>query len=371
MVEDQVAIPGQSDAAEGSTSEASARAFGEENRVRLLNRYFSSVGTVTPEDAWRHVYRLLLWIDRTTGLAHCYESDKCQPGRPWYARSLAFHVWSAEALGVAPGELDKDIDYLFRHATADLALVAARNRARLLDTVSLQREPYQSMGLPQPGEDPELESIIIGMLDPFLAQPPSATTLRALAERIYTHIGLENKRKNLVGEGFEDTIYALLSRIPAIADTHTLYVRPLLHEVPGFRNPRANSKPRQVDLALVHNVTRKRTLVSCKWSVRSDREEQFVSDFRDYAELEEAGEDFEYVLITNEFDPARLAAACEVRRQNSPLFTSVVHVNPAGPHAAYAAPVPPRGKGINRTQGHIESGRLDGLEGWLTKLASR
>ncbi|MFC4148671.1 hypothetical protein ACFO0M_20650 [Micromonospora mangrovi] len=371
MVGDQVAIPGLGSAPGGSTSEASARAFGEENRARLLKRYFSSAEAVNPENAWRHVYRLLLWIDRTTGLAHCYESDKCQPGRPWYARSLAFHVWSAEALGVAPGELDKHIDYLFRHATADLAHVAARNRARLLDTVSGQRRPYEGMGLPEPGEDPELESIIAEVLDPFLAQRPSPAALRELAERIYAHVGLENKRKNLVGEGFEDTVSALLSRIPAIARTHTIHVRPLLHQVPGFRRPRANSKPRQVDLALVQGATGRRTLVSCKWSVRSDREEQFVSDFRDYAELEEAGEDFDYVLITNEFDPARLAAACEVRRQNSPLFSAVVHVNPAGPHAAYRAPVPARGKGIRRALGHIESGRLVGLDGWLRDVAGR
>ncbi|SBV28297.1 hypothetical protein GA0070620_3837 [Micromonospora krabiensis] len=365
-------IPGLGDAPPvASTSEASARAFGEENRARLLDRYFSSAEAVSPKNAWRHVYRLLLWIDRTTGLAHCYESDKCQPGRPWYARSLAFHVWTAEALAVAPGELDKHIDYLFRHATADLAHVAARNRARLLDTVSGQRRPYEGMALPEPGEDPELESIITEALDPFLAQRPSAPALRSLAERVYAHVGLENKRKNLVGEGFEDTVSALLTRIPAIANTHTIRVRPLLHHVPGFRKPRANSKPRQVDLALVNEATGRRTLVSCKWSVRSDREEQFVSDFRDYAELEEAGEDFDYVLITNEFDPARLAAACEVRRQNSPLFSAVVHVNPAGPHAAYTAPVPARGRGVGRALGHMESGRLVGLDSWLTGVADR
>ena len=34
-----------------------------------------------PIPAWKHVYRLLLWIDSTTGLAHCYESDKSQPGQ--------------------------------------------------------------------------------------------------------------------------------------------------------------------------------------------------------------------------------------------------------------------------------------------------
>src|SRR5947209_18866010 len=78
------------------------RAFGAENRARLLDRYFELAGSVTAANAWRHVYRLLLWIDRTTSLAHCYESDKAQPGRPWYARSLAFHDWVSKELGVSP-----------------------------------------------------------------------------------------------------------------------------------------------------------------------------------------------------------------------------------------------------------------------------
>src|SRR5690348_15751755 len=83
------------------------RAFGAANRARLLARYFSqeSVEDVNPQSAWRHTYRLLLWIDRTIGLAHCYESDKCQPGRPWYARSLRFHQWVADGLRTTPETL--------------------------------------------------------------------------------------------------------------------------------------------------------------------------------------------------------------------------------------------------------------------------
>ncbi|SCG38460.1 hypothetical protein [Micromonospora coxensis] len=367
----QVAIPGLEAAPPVVQSAVGARAFGEENRARLLRDYFPRGEDVDPALAWRDVYRLLLWIDRTTGLAHCYESDKCQPGRPWYARSLAFHVWVAGALGVDPGDLDKHIDLLFRNATADLALAAAKNRGRLLPAVAEQRKPYEGMGLPEPGEDPELESIITGSLEPFLLQKPPSELLRNLTERIQAHVSFENKRKNLVGEGFEDTVAALLRRIPSIAERHSIFVRPPLHHLPGFRTPRANSKTRQVDLALVDNVSTRRTLVSCKWSVRSDREEQFVSDFRDYDQLEEAGQDFEYVLITNEFDPARLAAACEVRRQNSPLFTAVVHVNPAGLYAAYRGPVPQRGRGIARALTHIDSGRLSGLDSWLTELGNR
>jgi hypothetical protein len=51
-----------------------------------------------------------------------------------------------------------------------------------------------------------------------------------------------------------------------------------------------------------------RTFVTAKWSVRADREEQFMGDFQAYERLESAGPDFGYVLITNEFDAARRSA---------------------------------------------------------------
>jgi hypothetical protein len=66
-------------------------AFGAVNRAKLIDAYFSqqSEASISPEKAWEHVYRLLLWVDQTTGLGHCYESDKSQPGKRWYARSLS------------------------------------------------------------------------------------------------------------------------------------------------------------------------------------------------------------------------------------------------------------------------------------------
>jgi hypothetical protein len=106
-------------------------------------------------------------------------------------------------------------------------------------------------------------------------------------------------------------------------------------------------------------------LISAKWSIRADREEQFGVDFDAYARLEDAGRDFEFVLITNEFDAARLTAACNRRRPNAALFSAVVHVNPQGPLAAY-------GQNLRRSAkdlaDHIESGRLMSLEQWLNSL---
>lgn len=66
-----------------------------------------------------------------------------------------------------------------------------------------------------------------------------------------------------------------------------------------------------------------------------------------------------------EFDAARLKAACERRRQNAPLFTHVVHINPAGVLAAYRDVS--RGS-ANAVRAHVGSGRLLNLRTWLETL---
>lgn len=134
-----------------------------------------------------------------------------------------------------------------------------------------------------------------------------------------------------MGEGFEDVLAALIQRLPGASGLQVM-ARPLPHSLPGFRQPPGVEKPSKVDLAIIGPNDR-RILVSAKWSIRADREEQFGVDFDAYARLEHAGRDFEFVLITNEFDAARLAAVCNRRSQNAALFSAVVRVNPEGPLA--------------------------------------
>ena len=340
----------------GTTTDAVERVFGAENRTRLLRRYFAAHDAVTLENAWQHVYRLLLWIDRTTALAHCYESDKAQPGRAWYERGLAFHDWLATALGLEPAELGDAIDWLFREAIADLAGQAVASRGAAYER---QRAPYAGRSFPEPGEDPELAGIIREQLAPWMDRRPPDEELRKLTRRIHTHLNQENKRRNLVGEGFEDVIAAVIARLPG-ATPLEIRNRALLHDLPGFHPPAPNEKIKKVDLAILSPS--QRNLVSAKWSIRADREEQFLSDFDAYARLESAGRDFSYTLITNEFDAARLKAACERRRQNALLFTHVVHINPQGMLAAYGE----SGRGaVREIRAHVESGRLMDLESWL------
>lgn len=329
------------------------RAFGSQNRARLLANYFAHASQVAPETAWRHVYSLLLWTDRTTGLAHCYESDKAQPGRPWYGRTRSFHRWLCEQFGVQPRGLAERLDWLFRNALQDVRPAVPKAIAE--DS----GEDY-----PVPGEDPGLAQIMCDQLQGWLRSPPPADALLALSVRVRNYYGLENKRKNLVGEGFEDVLAEIVRRLPKTPDIR-VEVRPLLHSIPGFHEHRATDKPKRVDLAITRKSEPRRVLVSAKWSIRADREEQFASDFEAYARLESEGKPFDYVLVTNEFDAARLLAACERQLQNQKLFTHVVHVNPAGPLVAYGEE---RRRSASRLVELVETGRMQSLASWLAAL---
>jgi len=342
----------QRDPSAAESQEIVARAFGAENRARLLDRYFEQAGPVTVANSWQHVYRLLLWIDRTTVLAHCYESDKAQPGRAWYSRSLAFHDWVSAELGVAPAALAEEIDWLFREAVKDFAARAVAGRSAAYER---QRAPYAGRTFP----DPELAAIIREALGKWMPSEPPNDELRALTRRIHTYLTQENKQKNLVAEGFEDVIAAMIRRLP-LGDSVQVRTRVVLHELSGFHPSVPTEKVKKVDLALIAGHAR--TLVTAKWSIRADREEQFMSDFQAYERLESAGQDFGYVLITNEFDAARLRAACEKPRQNAPLFTHVVHINPAAVEVVYREG---GSEGASAVRAHIASGRLMGLQGWL------
>lgn len=310
--------------------------FGAKNRARLIGEYFTLLENrhPAPEDAWKHVYRLLLWVDQTTGLTHCYESDKCQPGKPWYARSLAFHDWMSSAFGASPGELSKVIDWLFSRAAEELAAYVLSVAERRIKRAKAQRKPYEGRGFPKPGDDPELVEIIREELGAYFGTEPSTEDWARVVERIRQYLSLDNKRKNLVGEGFEDVIAEIIRRVVPGTDIE-VWTRRALSDLPGFSSKRKGDKPNKVDVAILRGPAR--TLVTAKWSVRADREKQFTTDFADYVTAESAGRPFRYVFVTNEFDPARLMRACDLLSTNVYMFDHVVHINTGALEAVYAA----------------------------------
>lgn len=339
-------------------------AFGAANRSRLIAAYFEGrqSADVTAQQAWAHVYRLLLWADQTTGLAHCYESDKSQPGKNWYSRSLAFHDWAASALKTEPSALAEEIDWLFRRATADLAAEVVRNAEKVAASAARQREPYAARNFPKPGEDPGLVAIVREVLGDSLGSEPPAEVWQALVQRVRQYLALENKRKNLVGEGFEDVLAAVVQRTCRKTGLE-VHARQLLQDLPGFNHSKKGEKPNKVDVAIIRPGMR--ILVTAKWSVRADREKQFIADYNDYVSAESDGKPFEYVFVTNEFDPARLMRACEKLAMNAPMFAHVVHISTDAIRATYGQATE---ESMRKVLGFIESGRLIGLGQWLARL---
>jgi hypothetical protein len=75
---------------------------------------------------------------------------------------------------------------------------------------------------------------------------------------------------------------------------------------------------------------------------------------------------FDYVLVTNEFDPARLLCACQLTAANHFMFTDVVHISPEGLRAAYGKDCDNSMKAVVSL---IDAGRLISLENWITKMS--
>jgi hypothetical protein len=92
-------MPGSGPALSCKEHRLAASPLGKESRVRILRQHFAQAGAVTPSTAWQFVYHELLWIDGSTGLAHLYESDKAQPGRLWYGRTMIFTDMLCERFG--------------------------------------------------------------------------------------------------------------------------------------------------------------------------------------------------------------------------------------------------------------------------------
>lgn len=338
--------------------------FGAVNRQRLIGEFLLSANT---QDPWLSVYKMLLWADATTGLAHCYESDKCQPGKPWHQRSLRFHAWLAEKFAVEPRELGEKIDWLFKRTASDYALYMVNEYRNLLRRAEVQRAPFAGRGMPEPGEDPAIVSIIREVLGERLSAEPSPDEWRQLTSRIRELIAVENKRKNLVGEGFEDVLAAVTRSFDqeGLLDVR---VRPLLQDISGFANTRVGDKANRVDVAVVRKADGRRTIVTAKWSIRADREKQFPAEFSSYVTAKSDMEPFDYVLLTNEFDPARLLRACQMTTSNAYMFSTVVHVNPDALKAVYGNS--PEAT-MQKVLGYIASGRLKGFDSWLRYLTEK
>ena len=295
------------------------------SRVRILKKHYASASPITAENAWKFIYRELLWVDGSTGLAHLYESDKAQPGRPWYDRTVIFTDLLCQHFGnITREQLGQEIDQLFRAILQELvespavlsdtdeldeAAASYRDDVEVLDAGNLAIAYIQNNSPEVYSPDAELVAEFASLLGERggLIQSQAMPLARTLVARARFYYTVERKRQNVLGEGFEDLLQMLLMKVGQIPES-LFAVRRRANTLPGFHTPGNRDRIEAPDIALVRG-DRTELLASVKWSLRHDRQKQLSDELDCYADLLSQAKFPRYVLVTNEYDPGRLVNA--------------------------------------------------------------
>jgi len=284
--------------------------------MRVLEEYFAQAGTVDEANAWEHVYRCLLWMNVGAGLAHIYDSNHMQPGGNFHGRAVRFTNLLCEHWQIKRMELAAQVDFLFKGCVAEL-------KRRLAQTGGVLDEETES----------ELISAIEAVLrEEGIGEPRALTVSRKIEVLSRDFFTIGNKRKNALGEGFEDLLWILLQRVSLIS-TNKIKLRVPVSQMPGFRRappPQKGTKRKREphpDIAIVEgDVTH--VITTAKWSMRQDRETQFQSEYGSFQMNKVQSTELTYVLITNEFDIARLmnVARAIPGGQGGYVFHTIYHI---------------------------------------------
>lgn len=308
--------------------------FGHSSRMRVLDAYFASAGEVTAENAWEHVYRCLLWVDQAAGLAHVYDSNHMQPSGVFHSRAVKFTEELCRRWSLPKQKLALEIDRLFRGCVEEW-----------------KRHRHEA-------PDPELENELIAAIEQLLRgeglgderSKVLSRQIEALSRDFFT---IGNKRKNALGEGFEDLLYLLLRKVSKIPE-QKLALRQPVSNLPGFRRNPARTKgtraPREPhpDIAIVDGgITH--VIATAKWSTRQDRETQFEAEYNSYQRNKTQTTELHFALLTNEFDVARLdnIARAIPTGAGGYIFHEIVHISP-------------------QLLVHMQGDRIGPVAGWIT-----
>jgi hypothetical protein len=321
---------------------ASDSPFGKKSRVQILERHFKEEGTVTAETAWKFIYRELLWTDGSTGLAHLYESDKAQAGRPWYRRSVIFTDRLCEEFGgISRAELKKQIDRLFR-ACLDKLVKTKESSGEEQEIITALATPEAAAEVPSeivaaaaesqdetpesyiPDADlvAEFTSLIGERLDK--ADRQAELLARQLVARARLYFTVERKRQNVLGEGFEDLLQLLMIRVSHVPKDR-IEVRKRADKLPGFAHESTRERVEAPDIVILGDA-RTDLLTSVKWSLRHDRQKQLSDELDCYVSLLSQEGFPRYALITNEYDPGRLINTNGLNRRGQSV-DAIYHVN--------------------------------------------
>jgi len=327
--------------------------------MRILSSYFDSAGDVTTTNAWEHVYRCLLWMNEGAGLAHIYDSNHMQPGKVFYSRAVRFTdalcaLWQVDRPGLA-----KLIDQLFRSCVVELLRQGVSATASGNDdgiAAALESELTGEIAA---------ELMVAGVAE--IDAGPLARRIELKARYFFT---IGNKRKNALGEGFEDLLELLLIKASCIPPDR-IKTRTPVSQMPGFRRAPPKTKggrtPREPrpDIAVVEGAIT-HVIATAKWSLRQDRETQLASEYQAFQMNKTQPTELRYALITNEFDLARLRNVCDAIPGGAGgyIFHNVYHVALPLLQEAHGARFDP-------LRPYVEIGKLGSLSDFLEDMQAR
>ncbi len=256
-------------------------------------------------------------MNEATGLAHIYDANHMQPGKFFHTRAVRFTDELCKSWGIGKADLPNLIDKLFKGCVAE----------------------WQKSRKAPDDDDEDIESDLRTSIQEILAAegvdpahvPDLAKRIEALSRDFFT---IGNKRKNALGEGFEDLLWLLLQRVAKVPKEKAA-LRTAVSKLPGFRKaaPKRKGAKRErephPDLAF-YDAGITQIIVTAKWSMRQDRETQFHSEFAAYQRCKTQPTELQFALITNEFDAARLdnVARAIPTGAGGYIFHVIYHINP-------------------------------------------
>jgi hypothetical protein len=342
---------------------AAASAFGADTRSKILRAYFERCGPVTPENAWVHVYKLLLWVEPGTNLAHVYDANHMRAGGTWHRRAQKFTEMLSREFATTPSMLGNNIDILFRGCVKVFREIEAARKNKSSEFLFEDSDSHV---------ESELISLIASELE---SAKISGELIMPLANKInfiaHDFFSIGRKRANALGEGFEDILEILIHEAAGVPKD-SIRLRESVYSLPGFRReppppPGTTRKPKhpKPDIAItLGEITH--VIATAKWSVRQDRQTQYQAEYSSYIMNKVQSTQLLYYLITNEFDLARLrnTALSIPAGEGGFLFNRIFHINLDLVRATH-------GRDFDRLEEEVGTSKFGSLSDFLKDLNAR
>lgn len=311
--------------------------FGRPQRQAFILARLAGWSALSRENAWMHVYRLLIWLDDHNGLVHIYDAHKVRDrDNLWFVRARIATEILCDSLGVEYRGLGDEVDLLFKEFIHEVESVEDLPPASKREQ-DLMNELFPGARTP---EQPQRYAELVSILSKVMARHGlSEQVAPQLAYAAVAYYQAGGARQNVLGEGFEDVVGLLVKRFCTLSsDRNEVFIGSQLEKVTGFngRSPEWDEKrhiPRP-DVAITNSRAKIILIITLKWSLRHDREGTFTEEATAYDEFLKAGWRYRFVVLTNDYDLGRIARLASFQHRHKGeaksrlLFGRTFHIAP-------------------------------------------